>query len=317
MKNLLNQFNFKKSAQNLGVSIWQTPNFLFMVMGIIISATIIILFYLTEDYADPRVLIFSECFVVTIMLSVGSNIIGRVTDIAKINRLKTRFIELASSRLKDPLATVHWELEILLERTEGVLNEKQRERIDSIIESNENMISLVKDLLDVVRIEDNKKIEGKDIINMDKLLNKIIYSQKEYAKSKKIKIEYDNQVPERYVKGDRRLVRIAVENVIFNAICFSPKGRKVQVKIVQKNNKLVVKIKDNGHGIPKEEKEYIFSKFFRASNILSHNINGTGLGLYVTKRIVDGSGGRIWFESKQGKGSEFFIEFPIFFSNAN
>jgi signal transduction histidine kinase len=208
-------------------------------------------------------------------------------------------------------------LEILLERTEGVLNEKQRERINSIIESNENMISLVKDLLDVVRIEDNKKIEGKDIINMDKLLSKIIYSQKEYAKSKKIKIEYDNQVPERYIKGDRRLVRISIENVIFNAICFSPKGRKVQIKIIQKNNKLVVQIKDNGHGIPKEEKEYIFSKFFRASNILSHNINGTGLGLYVTKRIVDGSGGRIWFKSKQDAGSEFFIEFPIFFSNAN
>jgi len=286
-------------------------------MGIIISITIIILFYLTKDYADPRILIFSECFVVTIMLSVGSNIIGRITDIAKINRLKTRFIELASSRLKDPLATVHWELEILLERTEGVLNEKQRERIDSIIESNESMISLVKDLLNVVRIEDNKKIEGKDIINVDKLLSKIIYSQKEYAKSKKIKVEYDNQVPERYVKGDRRLVRIAIENVIFNAICFSPKGRKVQIKIIQQNNKLVVKIKDNGHGIPEEEKEYIFSKFFRASNILSHNIDGTGLGLYVTKRIVDGSGGRIWFKSKQGKGSEFFIEFPIFFSNAN
>ncbi|MEA3273236.1 MAG: HAMP domain-containing sensor histidine kinase [Patescibacteria group bacterium] len=317
MKKILEQFNFKKSARDLGVSIWQTPNFLFVVMGVIIAITIVILFYLTKDYSDPKILVLSECFVVIIMLTTGSNIIGRITDIAKINKLKTRFIELASSRLKDPLATVHWELELLLERTEGVLNEKQKERIDSIIESNENMISLVKDLLNVVRIEDNKKIEGQDVINMDQLLNEIIYSQKEYAKSRKITVEYDNQIPARLIKGNRRLIRIAIENVIFNAICFSPRERRVRISIVRRKGKLIIRVKDYGHGIPEEEKEYIFSKFFRASNILSHNIDGTGLGLYVTKKIVDGSSGRVWFKSKKDQGSEFFIEFPIFFSNEN
>ncbi len=317
MKKLFDQFNFKKSARDLGVSVWQTPNFLFLIMGIVIYATIIIVFYLTKDYSDPRILIASECFVVVVMLTTGSNIIGRISDVAKLNKLKTRFVEIASSRLKDPLSTIHWELEVLLERTGGDLNPKQKESVDSIIETNENMISLVKDLLNIVKIEDRNRIEGKDIINIDKLLTSIIHEQKEYAASKKIKVNYKNEAPDKYFKGDKGLVKIAIENVVFNALAFSPKGKEIDLKVSSKQNDLIVQVKDYGYGIPSEEKEYIFTKFFRASNILSHNIDGTGLGLYVTKKIIDGLGGKVWFESETDKGAEFFMKFPIFFSNEN
>jgi len=95
MRRLFEQFNFKKTAQDLGVSVWQTPNFLFLLMGIIIYATIIVVFYMTKDYSDPRILIASECLVVMVMLSTGSSIINRISDIARLNKLKTRFIECA------------------------------------------------------------------------------------------------------------------------------------------------------------------------------------------------------------------------------
>jgi signal transduction histidine kinase len=315
MRRLFEQFNFKKTAQDLGVSVWQTPNFLFLLMGIIIYATIIVVFYMTKDYSDPRVLIASECLVVMVMLSTGSSIINRISDIARLNKLKTRFIEIASSRLKDPLSTIHWELEVLMERSGGELNPKQKESINSIVETNENMITLVKDLLNIVRIEDKSRIEGKDIISLDKVLLSIIHEQKEYAGSKKIKVNYKNEASDMYVKGDRGLVKIAIENIISNALTFSPREEEVDIKVSSKNNCILVKVKDNGFGIPDSEKSYIFTKFFRASNILSHNINGTGLGLYVTKKIIEGLRGKVWFKSEENKGTEFFMKFPIFFSN--
>ena len=312
MKEILDQFNFKKTAQELGVSVWQTPSFLFLVMGILISVIMVILFLVTRNSSDPMFLILAECFVAMTMLSVGSSIIGRVADIAKINQLKTRFIELASNRLKDPLATMRWELEILLERTEGELNEKQKARINSVIESNESMINLVKDLLDVTRIEDIKKIEGKDKISIDGLMRAIIHDQKEYAQSRSVEVTYESKFPQQYIRGDQKLVKIAVENLISNAIRFSPKNKKVEITASAGIKDVNICVKDQGYGIPDEEKDQVFSKFFRASNILNHDIEGTGLGLYVTKRIVDGLGGKVWFKSKKEAGSQFFIKLPIF-----
>ena len=312
MNKYLEQFNFKKAARELGVSIWQTPNFLFLTMGVVIATTMVILFYITKDYSDPKILLMSECFISVTMLAVGSSIINRTVDIARINKLKTRFLELASNRLKDPLATMRWELEVLMERTEGNLNEKQREVVDSIIESNESMINLVKDLLDVVRIEDLDVVAGEDLINVDALLKKIMYEQKNYADSKKIAFEYENAAEGEHIKGNKKLLKVALENIVSNAIRFNREEERVTVKAEKSDRGMRITVRDRGYGIPGSEQEYIFSKFFRASNILAHNIEGTGLGLYVVKKIIDGSGGHVWFKSREGEGTSFYLELPLY-----
>jgi len=312
MNKFLEQFNFKKAAAELGVSVWQTPNVLFLVMGIIIALIMAILFYFSKDYSDPRVLIISECLTAITLLSVGSSIINSVVDIARLNRLKTRFLELASNRLKDPLATMRWELEVLLERTDGDLNVKQRKIVDSIVESNESMINLVKDLLDIARIEDLETIQGEDLINLDALLRSIVYENKNYADSKKIKVDYENEATGYHVQSSKKLVKIALENLVSNAIRFSRENGNVAIRMKGNGEKIKITIADQGYGIPDSEKNYIFSKFFRASNILAHNIEGTGLGLYVVKKIVTGARGKVWFASREGEGSVFSVELPLY-----
>lgn len=312
MNKFLEQFNFKKAAQELGVSVWQTPNVLFLMMGLVIAIIMFILYFFSKDYGDPRVLVVSECLTAITLLSVGSSIINRIVDIARLNRLKTRFLELASNRLKDPLATMRWELEVLLERTEGELNLKQKKIVDSIVESNESMINLVKDLLDIARIEDVETIHGEDLINLDALIRTIIYENKNYADSKKIKIEYKNEAGGYHVQSSKKLIKIALENLISNAIRFSRENGNVAVNMSGGGDFVGIKVVDQGYGIPESEKEYIFSKFFRASNILAHNIEGTGLGLYVVKKVVTGAKGKVWFTSKEGEGSVFSVELPIY-----
>lgn len=312
MSKFLDQFDFRKAARELGVSVWQTPNFLFLTMGVVISTTMIILFYIAKDYSDPKILLMSECFVAMTMLAVGSSMINRIVDFARINRLKTRFLELASNRLKDPLATMRWELEVLIERTEGELNTKQKDLINSIIESNESMINLVKDLLDVVRIEDLETVVGEDVVNVDALLKKVMYEQKNYADSKKVLFEYENNTQGEHIKGNKKLFKVALENIISNAIRFNREEGRVTITAESADRMIRIAISDRGYGIPPSEQEYIFSKFFRASNILAHNIEGTGLGLYVVKKIIDGSGGRVWFKSKEGEGTTFYMELPLY-----
>ena len=311
MKIGLDQLNFKKNAKYLGVKVWQTPNFLFLMMGIIIAITLLVVYCVAKNDSDPAILLVAECFIAAVMLLIGSNIIGRVTEIAEINRLKTRFLEMVSSHLKDPLATMRWEMEMLLERTEGELNEKQRERIDSIIETNETMINLVKDLLDVTRIEDQKEIKAEDEIKVQQLMQTIINDQKEYAKARQIRINFNNQAPGVFIQGNKKLLKIAIENLVSNAIRFSPKKKEVFLSVIPKRHRILIKIKDNGYGIPEADQKRIFDKFFRAGNILRHNMEGTGLGLYVSKKIVESSGGKIWFNSQENKGSEFFIQLPL------
>lgn len=139
------------------------------------------------------------------------------------------------------------------------------------------------------------------------------YGQKEYARSRDIKINYENNIPrESSLKGDRKLLQIAIENLVANAIRFSPRGKTIDIFIRKRIGKVVIAIKDRGYGIPENEKEFIFNKFYRASNVLNHDIEGTGLGLYVSKKIVDGLGGKIIFDSEENQGSKFKIMLPIY-----
>jgi signal transduction histidine kinase len=313
MKKWTDQFNFEKAAKELGVKYWQTPNFLFLAMGVVISFTMIVLFLITKSYSDPRILIISESFVAVVMLTVGSSIISRFSSLAKINRLKTRFIELASNRLKDPLAAIRWELEVLLERTDGNLNARQKARVFSVIDLNESMTNLVKDLLDAVEFEDFDKEKDQTIIEPAGLISSVIFDCKNYAKSREIKLNFEEEpLQNRFLRGNRKLLKIALENIILNAIRFSKKRGRVDIGLKREKDFVIFSVKDRGAGIPVGEQEFIFGKFFRASNILSHSKKGSGLGLYVARRIIETFSGKIWFESREGHGSTFFIKLPCF-----
>ncbi len=110
---------------------------------------------------------------------------------------------------------------------------------------------------------------------------------------------------------DPKLLYMVFQNVLANAVEYTPKGGSINLSVSNVNGKLLIVVKDTGYGIPKNQQDKIFTKFFRADNVREKDTDGTGLGLYIVKSIVENLGGKVWFESVENKGATFFIEFKI------
>jgi signal transduction histidine kinase len=175
------------------------------------------------------------------------------------------------------------------------------------------MVRLVNDLLNVTRIESGRLRVFPEPTNVEKLVNSVLAEAKPLAKLKKVTIDFEVKTIFSEILLDKNLFRQCVHNLITNAIRYS-KQKSGKVKIVlNRNNKkyFTISVSDNGIGIPKESQGRIFEKFFRADNAIKTVTEGTGLGLYLIKMIVTQSNGEVWFDSKVGKGTTFFIKLPV------
>src|SRR3989344_6009659 len=132
-------------------------------------------------------------------------------------------------------------------------------------------------------------------------------NEKEEIASKNIDFKFEKEKDLPPLRLDKEKISIALQNIFDNAIKYTPVGGKITLVISKDKNNLEIKISDSGIGIPENQKEMIFSKFFRADNTFNAYANGSGLGLSIVKDIIDAHGGKVWFKSKEGKGSEFFI----------
>lgn len=229
-----------------------------------------------------------------------------------IERLKTEFISLAAHQLRTPLSAVKWILGALLDGEAGKLNKQQTKMIRQGYESNERMIHLINDLLYVAEIEEGKFLKNETYQSIETLIENVIADYKRKIKKKKIKIVFkkpDNPLPE--VKVDAEKIRLVVKNMLDNAIDYSKVGGQVVVSIWEEAGSIRIAIKDMGIGIPEDEQERLFDRFFRASNAIKIDTTGTGLGLFICKNIIDAHRGKIFFESKKDKGSTFGFELPI------
>jgi signal transduction histidine kinase len=171
-------------------------------------------------------------------------------------------------------------------------------------------LDLVKSLLNVSRIEMGTfSIEVKNI-DLVEIAKNIIEELQPWCIIQKIKIE--DKFSDENIKfdGDSQLVRMILQNLLSNAVKYSKENGKVVLEISRKSPKIIIKVIDKGIGIPESQKKSIFAKLFRADNVYEHNTDGTGLGLYIVKSILDHSGGNISFESEENKGSIFTVEFP-------
>ena len=174
------------------------------------------------------------------------------------------------------------------------------------------MITLINDLLNVSRIETGKNFEiVRKKADLAALLREIIKDQEAIAEKKGIKIICDKNCPKKIILDiDSDKIRQVFQNLLSNAIKYSPENSKVFFGHKKGEKSEIFSIKDSGLGIPKDQQKRIFEKFFRASNVLMTQAEGTGLGLYIVKSIVEGHGGKVWFESEEKKGATFFVELP-------
>lgn len=229
-----------------------------------------------------------------------------------VERLKTEFVSVAAHQLRTPLSAIRWSISLL--REENLSKEDSKELIEKCAQSNDRMISLVNDLLNVSRIEEGRyvyELELKDILEITK---KSIQAAREEAKKKKVEFKFilpKEKVPQ--VKVDIEKISLAIQNLAENATHYTKEGGKVLFKIDynKKRNEILFTIKDDGVGIPKTQQKRIFTKFFRAENVMRMETEGSGLGLFITKNIIESHGGKIWFKSEEGKGTTFYFTLPV------
>ncbi len=230
----------------------------------------------------------------------------------EVERLKTEFVSLAAHQLRTPLSSIKWTLQAFLEGDLGFLTDEQKEFISRTYTSNEKMISLINDLLNLTRIEEGRYLYRPLPVQLKDVVESIVEWYKEEAKRRGITfvLEYAGKdFPK--VLVDEEKIRLALQNLIDNALRYTREGGRVTVFLKRDTENIEISVQDTGIGVPDDQKQRIFERFFRAENARKVDTQGLGLGLYLAKNIVEAHGGKIWFESEENKGATFTFSIPI------
>jgi PAS domain S-box-containing protein len=237
-----------------------------------------------------------------------------VTKEKEVDRAKTEFVSLASHQLRTPLSAINWYTEMLLNEDAGNINKEQKEYLDEIYHGNQRMVDLVNSLLNVSRLDlgtfeiDPKPVKIPEII--DDVATEMKHAM--FDKKQKYIAKYSKDMPN--VKADSKLLRVIIQNLFSNAVKYTPNKGAITVSASYNPKKpkeaFVISVSDTGYGIPESQKDKIFTKLFRADNVRAMDTEGTGLGLYIIKSILDEAGGSVSFESKEGKGTTFVVTLP-------
>ncbi len=229
-----------------------------------------------------------------------------------IESKQSEFVSLTAHQLRTPLSAIKGALRMLLDGDFGEITTEQRDCIEKIYRSNQRMVALVDNLLDATRIGEGRYCYKPTPVQIENTVRLVVDSFKEEAKRKKIKLEFKKpktKLPK--VKVDQGKIRIAINNLLDNAIRYTPAGGEVTVSLKRGKKEIEFSVKDTGAGIPKSQKEHIFTKFFRGTNAVRIETEGIGLGLFIAKNIIEAHGGKIWFESKENKGTTFHFTLPM------
>jgi two-component system phosphate regulon sensor histidine kinase PhoR len=202
---------------------------------------------------------------------------------------------------------------MLLEGDVGKLNKKQKEYLDEVYRSNKRMVELVNALFNVSSLELGTFVIEPKSTDICKLARDVIHEQKPQIDDRKIKFLFSCHKETAFIKADPKLLRMVIQNILSNSIKYTPPSGKIALSISLADTKnMQIKILDTGYGISKKQHSKIFTKLFRADNVREKDTDGTGLGLYIVKSIVEKSGGKIWFESPgENCGTIFYVTLPI------
>ena len=198
-----------------------------------------------------------------------------------------------------------------IERIERPHHIPDLKNIENIYAINQRMIHLVNDLLNVARIDQNRLILKKQRFDFVEIVKEVVAETIPKARPRNIKIDINAKKEVPFVLGDAEKIRLVMDNLLDNAVKYTNSGGRIKISIFKSGKFLIFEIKDNGVGIPEEQTGRVFEKFFRSDNASKYQTDGTGLGLYIAKNIVEQLGGEIWFQSIENVGSVFSFSLPI------
>jgi len=229
-----------------------------------------------------------------------------------VEKMKSEFVTLAAHQLRTPTSAIKWSIQILLDGDLGELKKEQRKILEKMYKTNDKVIRLVRDLLNLAQIEEGRFLSKIILSDVEDIIQLIINESRETIEEKKLKFEFKkskDKLPK--VMLDVEKMKIAIENIFNNALRYTFSGDKISISLKNNKKEIEVKIQDTGMGIPRDQQTKVFTKFFRGTNIMKVDTEGTGLGLYMAKNIIEAHGGKIWFESGKDKGSSFYFTIPV------
>jgi len=229
----------------------------------------------------------------------------------EIELMKSNFVSVASHQIRTPLTGISWTIDTLSKEEAGTLNEQQKTLLDKVSTTTSHFAELINDLLDVSQIDEGRMDFTFEVTPLLPVVEKTFHDLIPFANARSIDfiLNVDGDIPK--VRLDERKFGMAAQNIMDNALKYSNKSSGVTVTIRAVSGAVRLEVTDKGIGIPNEQKPFIFNKFFRAANAVRSVPNSSGLGLYITKQIIEEHGGKVYFESTEGEGSTFTIELPL------
>jgi signal transduction histidine kinase len=226
-----------------------------------------------------------------------------------LDETKDDFISMASHQLRTPLTSIKGYISMVMEGDAGKLSKTQQDMLWQAFTSSQRMVYLIADLLNVSRLKTGKFIIEKKQINLAEVIEQELAQVDKVAAAKDVKLIYNKPKDFPELMIDDTKTRQVIMNLVDNAIYYTPSGGEVNIDLLNKPSMIEFRVKDNGIGVPKSEQHHLFGKFYRAGNARKARPDGTGLGLFMAKKVVVAQGGAIIFESKEGKGSTFGFMF--------
>jgi len=233
-------------------------------------------------------------------------------DLKKVNAVKSDLISISAHQLRTSLSALKWILKMFVDHDLGTMTKEQDEYAMKAYDSNERMIDLVNNLLTLNHTDGTSIAYNFTKVDIDKLIEETLTQFSGESRKKEIPLVYQKEAANvTEISCDPSMIRVVLQNLIENGIKYSNKNDKVTITLKYDDNMINISVHDDGIGIDTEDESEIFGKFFRTKKALEKDPVGSGLGLYTTKNIVERHKGKIWFESKDGEGTTFFVSLPI------
>ena len=238
-----------------------------------------------------------------------------VTALKEAEYLKDEFVGIAAHELRTPIAVLKGFAQTLLVQTKrgkgAALAEWQLEALEEIDQATRRLVELIEDLLDVTRLQAGRLTLHREPTDLVALVQRVV--RRLHMTAERHLLSIDTTCVHLILPLDSQRIEQVLSNLVGNAIKYSLDEGAIEIVLREEGEaeRIVLSIRDHGIGIPKQQQASIFGRFMRADNARAYGIGGTGLGLYLSRELVELHGGRIWFESTEGQGSTFFLAFPI------
>lgn len=225
----------------------------------------------------------------------------------ELGELKTKFLSLVSHEFKTPLSAILTSASLIQKYTQAEQQDRREKHLKTIHSKVKYLNNILNDFLSIERLESGKTTFKFEIFPLSKVINEVIYNANMLLKEGQ-RISYPEDIDDILLNFDEKILELSLTNLVNNAIKYSPENTVIDIKVIPGNEKLSIKISDQGIGIPEEEQKFIFNRYFRAENALLNQ--GTGIGLNIVKGYMENLNGNISFESTENVGSTFTITIP-------